>query len=112
MPSKAPRLLVPGSFIYIEHRSPKASRPRIARILAFPRPGCLYGSVLLDRVLSVERVHGSNAGSFQAQLKNVRSISEQGEKSRLAMTSIMAYYSRNAAGVFQELVWRRRRFPG
>lgn len=68
--------------------------------------------MLLDRALSVERVHGSNAGSFQAQLKNVRSISEQGEKSRLAMTSIMAYYSRNAAGVFQELVWRRRRFPG
>ena len=36
--------------------------------------GSLCGGVLIDRPLSLYRLHGGNVGSYQAQLKNVRAV--------------------------------------
>jgi glycosyltransferase involved in cell wall biosynthesis len=58
--------------------------------------GTLCGGVLIDRPLSLYRLHGGNVGTYQAQLKNVRAVRPESELSRLALVLLMEYLTRNA----------------
>jgi glycosyltransferase involved in cell wall biosynthesis len=65
--------------------------------------GSLCGSVLIDRPLSLYRLHGGNSGSFQAQLKNVRAIRPEGDLWPSVVASLMDYYTRNAIEIVPRL---------
>jgi hypothetical protein len=59
----------------------------------------LCGSLLIDKPLSWYRIHGTNMGSFQAQLTNVRSVRESAEQSRLAKAMLIQHFTRNAVTI-------------
>jgi len=65
--------------------------------------GTLCGGVLIDRPLSLYRLHGGNAGSYQAQLKNVRAVRPESELSRVALVLLIEYLTRKAADIIPRL---------
>jgi glycosyltransferase involved in cell wall biosynthesis len=60
------------------------------------------GSVLIDRPLSMYRIHGANLGSYRAQLTNVRAVYRQTEMSAAAFAAIVEIYTRHAGAMLQE----------
>ncbi|MDC7786855.1 glycosyltransferase family A protein [Rhodoplanes sp. TEM] len=61
------------------------------------------GGVLIDRPLSLHRVHGGNAGIRQAQLVNVRAAPPDKELSTVALMRLVELYVREAATVVPQL---------
>jgi hypothetical protein len=63
------------------------------------------GSLLVDKALSTYRIHGANAGTYQAQLQNVRAVHVGSELSRQAKELLIRYLTRDAVAVSARL-WR------
>lgn len=57
------------------------------------------GGVLIDRPLSLHRLHGGNAGARQAQLVNVRDVPPERELSTIALKHLIELYVRDAVEV-------------
>ncbi|MBI5110846.1 MAG: glycosyltransferase family 2 protein [Rhodovulum sp.] len=57
------------------------------------------GSVLIDRPLSLYRLHGGNGASRQAQLANVRVISPEKEPSLQAVVDLIEIYTRESVAM-------------
>jgi hypothetical protein len=59
----------------------------------------LCGSLLIDKPLSYYRIHGANAGTYQAQLTNVRCMRAESEMSVVAKEMLIEHFTRNAPAV-------------
>jgi len=55
----------------------------------------LSGSLLIDRAMSIYRIHGGNAGTFQAQLQNLRTVWPASELSQKAKRLLLEHFSRD-----------------
>jgi hypothetical protein len=63
----------------------------------------LCGSLLIDKPLSYYRIHGANAGTYQAQLTNLRTVRAESELAWRAKQLLIEHLTRNAGPICERL---------